>query len=259
MCKIFQYFGMGVVESTTLPYDYDPDTYVNITDETIKAHKALIDRIEKEENDRLNIIENKTSQLVAQTGMIFSLLSLFIPVLIDKISEINILFRILSLFILCTAFLFYILTILNAIKNYNVWNFKYIRPHPNTVIKYQHSSLTDFTTIEIKDSLFGINRNVKTNNRKADNLMYANRSFKIANITTAILGILLCVALLFYNKKSESIVIDKNVTINNLDSNINALTKILKEHKKTDTIIVQLKSTNQMLQPASPSVNHTRF
>src|SRR6186713_3333450 len=70
----------------------------------IEAHKNFLKGLIDEENSRLGNIENKTSQLVAQTGIIFSLLSLFVPILIDKISDVPFYFKLGLLLILVLAF-----------------------------------------------------------------------------------------------------------------------------------------------------------
>lgn len=197
------YFGLFLEEETPEPYSYKVDEYKNKNKESLEAHKQFLNSIIDEENNRLNLIENKTSQLVSQTGVIFSLLSLFIPIFIDKINDVSIVLRIIFILLLILAFTFYLLTLNNAIKNFNVKNFIYSKPSPLNVLNHQEKTVTDFMYIEIKDLLYSINTNLKTNNTKATNLIHSYNSFKIANFTTAILVFLICTSLLFTNKKEN--------------------------------------------------------
>ena len=211
---ILNYFGLFLDDETPMPYSYKVDEYKNKNKESLEVHKQFLNSIIDEENNRLNLIENKTSQLVSQTGVIFSLLSLFIPIFIDKINDVSIILRIVFILLLILAFTFYLLTINNAIKNFNVKNFIYSKPSPLNVLNHQEKTVTDFMHIEIKDLLYSINTNLKTNNTKATNLIHSYNSFKIANFITAILVTLICFSLLFIGKKE--IDSQKVETINNI-------------------------------------------
>lgn len=79
-------FGLWLDKDDVNPYSYSVEDYSTTDKDKIKTHKEFLKSIEAEENSRLGLIENKTSQLVSQTGIIFSLLSLFIPIFIDKVS-----------------------------------------------------------------------------------------------------------------------------------------------------------------------------
>ena len=50
----------------------------------IKEHKDFLKSALEEENTRLGHIENKTSQIISQTSIVFSLVGLFIPLIIGK-------------------------------------------------------------------------------------------------------------------------------------------------------------------------------
>lgn len=205
MKKFLNKYGLFLDKQDINPYSYSINDYITTGDtEKLKTHLEFLKGIESEENNRLSIIENKTSQLVSQTGIIFSLLSLFIPIFIDKVTEQHWGIRLFFLIILVIAFLFYMLTIRNAIKNYNVKNFIYSKSSPINVINHQSKSVDEFNVIEIKDLLYGANQNLKTNNVKATNLIHAYHAFKIANVATAILVVLICTLLLFIKPKSEN-------------------------------------------------------
>ena len=45
------------------PYNYDINDYTNSKEKQLELHKAYLKEIENEENNRLNVIENKTPTL----------------------------------------------------------------------------------------------------------------------------------------------------------------------------------------------------
>lgn len=236
MKKLFAHLGLFISQAKVDPYSYDENTYVSDNEATLQEHKEYLKEIENAEDNRLQGIENKTSQLVSQTGIIFSLLSLFVPLFFDKISELNILFKVAFFILLLLSFLLYVLTIHHAIKIYNIKKYVYSRNSPNTVLKYQSNTLKSFTQIQIKDLLYSINKNVKTNNIIANNLIFAYRNFQIANILTAILGALLCVSLLFAHPKSNTTTIDNQIKIEGLNSNLNKISVAIDSIKLIQTI-----------------------
>jgi ABC-type Fe3+-siderophore transport system permease subunit len=232
MRKALNFLGLTLAKDNLNSDSFDPCEYKAIEETRIKVHKELLESLEKKEVDRLTIIDTKTSQIITYTGIIFSALSLFIPILLAKIVEHNLILRVAFIVIMIFAFLFYALAIHNAIRNYNVGNFPYSRSDPRNVIKYQDKSSNEFTSIEIQDLLYSYNLNSKSNDKKADNLIYAYRTFRIANILTAIMGILICSALLFTKSDVKEGLIRNSVKIENLDSSIREIINALKLQKQ---------------------------
>lgn len=231
--KRLNFVGLWIDKDDTFPYSYDRTQYVTTDKDKVAAHKELLQGLEKKEDDRLEIIDTKTSQIVTYTGIIFSALSLFIPILLDKISESNLAIRIAFIVVLVLAFVFYVLTIHNAIRNYNIGKFHYSRSDPRNVIKYQNKTVDEFINIEIQDLLHSYNQNSKTNDDKANNLIYAYRTFRIANILTAILGVTICISLLFTKQKNNDISIKNPIKIQNLDSTATEIIKVIKKQNET--------------------------
>lgn len=184
----------------------------------INLHKEFLKNLHNQEEERLSLIENKTFQIVSQTGVIFALLSLFIPIFIDNISELNIIVRIGFIVILIITFLFYLLTINSAIKNFQVNRYKYIRQSSKDALKYQNKSIKSFCEIEINDLLYAIDKNTETNNIKATNLIRAYKNFRLAIIFTGILGVSICIVTLFITNTSQRTIIENHIIIENLDS-----------------------------------------
>lgn len=241
--KEFLYkIGLLEISDETNPYSYNPGDYKLDNDKKkSEVHKNYLKNLEDEESSRLAIIESKTSQLISQTGIIFSLLSLFVPILIDKATSLHFFVKLLLLMLLISAFSFYMLTIRNALKNFNVKNFTYSKPSPKNVLNLQNKSLDVFYAEEVRDLLYCINQNFKINNRKATNLLHSYNSFKIANTSTGILVAVFSIVLFYFNTKKESLTIENPIKIENLDSSINILTNAITAKK--DTVYIRIKDT----------------
>jgi hypothetical protein len=242
MKDLLNKIGLFYIHDETNPYSYNPAEY-KIVDckEKIEVHKNYLKHFEDEESSRLTIIEGKTSQLISQTGIIFSLLSLFVPILIEKVTELHFTLKLLLLTLLILAFCFYMLTITNALKNFNVKNFTYSKPSPKNVLNLQNESLATFYAEEVRDLLYCINENVKINNKKATNLLHSYNSFRIANASTGILVAVFSIVILFFKSKKEGLIIDRPIKIENFESSIYRLTKALTVKK--DTVYLKNKDT----------------
>ena len=205
MRNFLKSIGLIKVESIN-PYGYNSSTY-NLTKESskIKAHKEFLKSTLEEENNRLLAIEGKTNQLVSQTSIVFSLLSLIIPILIDKLGDAHIGIKILLLFLVLGAFAFYFLAIFNALKNFNIKNFNYFVAAPGNVLDFMNKSEEEFEAELVRDYLDSINNNMAVNNIKATNLLHSNNAFKIGNILTIILVVAITLVVLFNKKNPESL------------------------------------------------------
>ncbi|MEO7212968.1 hypothetical protein, partial [Mucilaginibacter sp.] len=65
--------------------------------------------------------------------------------------------------LLFLSFAFYLLTIRNALKNYNVRKFEYSTPAPANVQTFRERQLAAFYSEIVRDMLFSIQRNTKLN------------------------------------------------------------------------------------------------
>jgi hypothetical protein len=107
---------------------YDLDQ--NSDSEKITLHRDFLKSALEEENNRLGFIENKTSQIISQTSIVFSLVGLFIPLLINRFENENLLLRVIIIGLLVVTFILYLLSFTNALKNFNVKKFRY--PYSNS-------------------------------------------------------------------------------------------------------------------------------
>ncbi|MGE9313802.1 hypothetical protein ACLOAU_19275 [Niabella sp. CJ426] len=168
-----------------------------IESEKLLQHKEFLKSIFEEERSRLENLESKTSQLISQTSIIISLASIFIPLLIDKSSELVIYLKIFLLSLLISTYLCYTLTIVYALKNYNLKKFKYSSPDPINVTNFRNKSVDDFNRELIKDYSYSIGRNQEINNTKATNVIKSYSCFRLANIFLSVLVIIVCVSTIF--------------------------------------------------------------
>lgn len=207
--------GLSKIEEVN-PYEYNSQDYKDLSNsenEKLAHHKEFLKSLLDEERSRLDNIEAKTTQLISQTSLIISLASLFIPLLIDKSNDINIIYKLLFVFILIATYLFYILTIINALKNYNVKKYKYASPSPQNVLDYKDKPLNEFNEELIRDYLYSINENQKINNTKATNVLHSYNTFKIANILLSILVISVCLFSFFTKESSTKVEIQNPVNL----------------------------------------------
>lgn len=255
MKKRLQSLGFFAPPDVSLPYNYNEADYQNNNDpERAKAHFDFLQKLEDQETERLGLLEAKTSQLISQTGIVFSLLGLFVPILVDKISDIHFLIKVIILLLLLLAFGFYMLTINNALKNYNVKKFFYSKPSPGNVIKLQYKNITNFNSENIRDLLYCINNNTAINNKKATNLIHSFNSFRLANICTGCLVAIFSITLLFFRPSTNTVRIENPVIIKGLESALQQL-KTLPPAQK-DTFIIHEKENTRIKKVADKTVKN---
>jgi len=229
--------GIAKIHSFPEPYNYNINIYdlSHLSDkDKIEVHRDFLKSLMDDENNRQNFIENKTSQIISQTSIIFSLVGLFIPIIIDKSGESSLFLRILIISMVVIAFIFYFLSISNALKNFDVIKFRYSKPTPFNVLTFKDKSIEEFNAELVRDYLYCINKNVVLNNIKATNLLHSHNTFKLANATTAITIICLCIGIFFLKDKDEVIKIENPIKIEKIDSILNKMQPIFKH----DTIII---------------------
>lgn len=234
---------------------YSSSDYKQITDDKIgEAHLAFLYKLDEDENNRLTLLESKTSQLIAQTAIIFSLLSLFVPLLIDKAVGMQTYIKVILLLILFLAFCCYMLTIKNALKNFKVTNFPYSKPSAKNVIAFQGKPMAEFYCEVIKDILYGLQINRKLNNTKASNLLHSYTAFRKANTLTAILVSCFCISLLFLKQEEQLVFIKGQVKIEHFDE---YMKEIMKVNQPVKNKIIILPKKDSLIEIAPLSKNAT--
>lgn len=160
------------------------------------AHLDYLREVSKEQDDRQSTIENKTSQLVGQSSVVFSLFTLFVPLFYDRFTGLDLWIKGLLVFFFLLAFAFYLLTILHATRTLKINKYSYSTRDPDTVITVKGGP-GKFMAEEIEDLIFSIKTNAHINNQKGTNLIRAHRTFFIGNLIYALLVVVVCSQLLF--------------------------------------------------------------
>jgi F0F1-type ATP synthase assembly protein I len=215
---------------------YDHLKYPNTGDkDKITVHRDFLQSLNEKEDKRLESIDAKTTQMIAQTGIIFSLLGIFIPIFLDKASSLHPVFKIILLIFLILACFCHIMTIHNALKNYRINKFAYVIPSAQNVMDFKDAGTEAFLAEEVRDLMHSVAKSEWNNNRKATNLLHSYFTFKIANILTGAIVILFASSMLFYNKEEDTVTITKPVQIQGLDTLSN---RIQAAGAKRDTIVI---------------------
>ncbi len=169
--------------------------------EKLAIHREYLKGLHSDENERLKLIEAKSSQLFSQTGLIFTIMSLFLPLIIEKTGESAL--RYASLVLLLLAASAYIATISFAAANLNIKKYKYQRLRAEEVLNLQNEREESFRRKEVEGLLTSFQANVKLNNQKGTNLLNGYWFFRAANILTILLSLAICSSLVWMPKKKE--------------------------------------------------------
>jgi cell division protein FtsL len=195
---------------------YNTLDFENINNSELDERIQYLREIFQFEETRQSTIENKISQIIGQSGVVFSLAGLFIPLFFDKLDRINSLEKILLLLIFIFALFFYLWSILKATQSYQIDNYKYATITPETILKYKKKDELD--KIIIQDFLYSCQVNQISNTHKANKLIYANNAFKSGSISMGVLLLFLCFFMAFYRPVNNEIA---KVNVTNLDTVLN--------------------------------------
>lgn len=154
--------------------------------ELLKEKREYLKALEKSEDDRRAIFDTKFSQLVGQTGVIFTIVGLFISNYLSKIMTWPICFMVIVLITLLAALIFFMITIFRSTNYINVKNYSYSQRNALT-IDDSFANQTAFIKGEINDLKTVIKINKETNSYKAGKLISAYNSFKTAMLILAVL------------------------------------------------------------------------
>lgn len=211
--KLQNYFGFVKDKEIDAVYPDSFDLRDNL-DLKIEYLKALDDR----ENERRTSIDTKTSQLIGQTAIIFSIVSLFISNFISKFGTWPLLVQVLLISVFMLTLWLYLMTIIKATEYLNIHKYSYGQRSTTTVSKIFETS-EDFQIEEIKDVIYAIERNTQVTNLKCNNLVYAHRFFRFGTIMVGVLaGLMILTAYITPAKQDTVIKIDQPLKVEHMDS-----------------------------------------
>jgi hypothetical protein len=194
--------------AATLPEkkDYVPASKIEIAIKYLDYLKEM----DQQQRGRCDTIENKNSLMVGQASIVISIISLFVPLLIDKFIQLNIVLIVFLLFIFLIVLWHYLLSIIHSIRTLLIDKYPYVTRSVTSVTRDNRASNElDFINEEILDLVLSLDQNTEMNNRKGGNLIYAARCFKIGNIFFSILTVVVIgssFALPYENKPQEIVV-----------------------------------------------------
>jgi hypothetical protein len=236
--NVIKYFGF--IQRNRPDAIYPDDLELN---ELFEDRLGYLKASEQQEAARLTTIESKMSQLVGQTGIILTLLGLFVSTFLGRASAFPTGFKILLIFLFLVALFFYLATIFHATKHFNIGKYKYGRRDASTV-KKTFESKEALQLEEIKDLLYTIEQNTGLNDSKGDDLMYGYRTFQVGTLCGALLILVLIASSFIFNKvDTPKVRIENEVKISKLDSNLVEIQRQIKNQDKhhflTDTILFE--------------------
>lgn len=216
----------------------------------LELHKAFLQALKKDEDVRLTTIEQKTSQLFSQTGIIVAVLALFIPLIIEKVEPISV--RAFFISLLSLAGFFYLRTIYAAGRNLEINKFNYQRSAASTVLNQDLTTPEMFMVEEINDLLSSIPVQIELNNEKGSNLLGAHRSFKIANVLTGLLSIILCSTIALTYQKSDVTKVHVDGVVRTAPEGVDSHQEVLKVDPNPQDSNINRPAINNSEHPVAP-------
>lgn len=180
MKKYFEYIGLIKEEPEKVSV---PEFKAAKSKEVAQRYLDYLKEINHYQNERRIAIENKNAQLVGQASIVTSIFSLFVPLLIDKFNDFSLWISIPLCLLFLLIMMHYLLTIIHSIRTLEINRFKYPTRSTTSLTKEKRAT-TEFAFLneEIADLIYIVNHSTPIDNDKGQNLIFATRSFKIANI-----------------------------------------------------------------------------
>lgn len=199
--KLLEYFGLFSPEFNS--QDACSTSYT-FSDELYEEHLKYLKEIFQYEESRQIAIENKLSLLIGQTGIVFSLISLFVPLYFDQFwtAETGLKIFLAVPFLLGLAM--FLLSIHHSTKTLDVEQYAYASASPTTVLK-DHKDIKEFKREEVRDLLISIDKNTAFNMEKAKRLIFAQRFFRLGLFFIAMLAVILCCVIFLMNENPKDL------------------------------------------------------
>ena len=239
--------------SPNVPEKYTP--LIEENQELLQKHLDYTKELLDLEQKRQTIIEGKLAQLEGQASIVVSIISLFIPLFIDKINGVNS----LIIIILPVGFLFvlfnYCLTVYHVISTLYINKYKYATGSISTITrKSRAGNLSSLMIEQIEDNIYALSNNSHFNNLKGTTLNYAAKTFKVANISFGLFAFfLICISIGVKSIKNQ-----EKITIAKLDHRLDSISKIMRQNKlvngQEETLILKLSNDIKFLEIKTDSL-----
>lgn len=205
MKKYLDYIGLNQYASETP----GPTSFLPLEKgqkEVAEKYLEYLKEIDHYQKDRRATIENKNSQLVGQASIVTSIFSLFVPLLIGNLNNVSLFISIPLCLLFLIIMVHYLLTIIHSIRTLEINRFKYATRSTSSLTRETRAStLIDFLNEEIADLIYIINRSTAIDNDKGQNLIFATRCFKIANIGFGILTVTIIISAFFFKMDTPEV------------------------------------------------------
>lgn len=167
-------------------------------------HIEFLKDLEQHEEHRLSGIEGKLSSIIGQSGIIFTLIALFIPLFLDDLNHVALPLKIIYSVLFVLGLCFFTKSILSASATLKINDFPYARPDINSAFDKDNDSKAVFYRELVKDLITTIDINTASNTKKGHNLMVGHRFFVFGLTTMGLLGLIIAIQSFFYDKESDS-------------------------------------------------------
>jgi hypothetical protein len=183
--------------------------------EVAEKYLEYLKEIDHYQKDRRATIESKNSQLVGQASIVTSIFSLFVPLLIGNLKSVSLWISIPLCLLFLLIMVLFLLTIIHSIRTLEINRFKYATRSTSSLTKETRSiTVIDFLNEEISDLIYIINHSTTIDNDKGQNLIFATRCFKIANIGFGILTVTIIISAFFFKNDTPEVRIKNMDEIN---------------------------------------------
>ena len=229
-------------------YPKKRETYTAAGINMAREYLAYLHGINAARDARQNTIETKTSQIIGQSSIVISIVSLFIPLFADKLADLNYFVKWTLLAVFIILVFHFIFATLHALKNLQIEKSQYMEGSTTTVTKdARATNECDFINEQIFDLVRIINHNNPLTNKAAAGLVYASRCFKIGTGTFLIFILTLLICFSTTTKTTDAIRIEN---IAEMDTTTSTQLSKLQDEIKTLTIQIDslksLKSHNEL-------------
>ncbi len=231
----------------------------NIPLEIINEKREYLLNLFNLEKQRQNLLDNKSIQIITQTSIITAIIALIIPLLIDDIDFNNDFKRIsfwifVILLLLTLKFLLY--SVILSIVNLRTTG--YLRPMHTLILHHSKSTQKELSLSQLVTYYESIEKNIKVNNNKAEQINKSYNKFKIGLVLFVISAFAFVGHRFIYKfDGTKSIKIENQLNFEPIENDLKTLTQEQNESNVIlNTISNELIKTNNNLDSMTTNINN---